>query len=145
MISLLVQLLVGIAGGVASGLQAPFTGLMGQKMGEVAAVFTTYVGGAVVIALITLFTGGHGLSAWRSLPWYVFLAGPLGLVIIGSLSYTVPRLGATTATTLFVLSWLAFSALADHFGWFGLETRPLDLARMAGVLALIAGTWLVIR
>lgn len=145
MISFLVQLLVGIAGGIASGLQAPFSGLMGQRMGEVASVFVTYVGGALVIAIITLFTGGHGLSGWRTLPWYVFLAGPLGLVIVGSLSYTVPRLGATTATTLFVLSWLAFSALADQYGWFGLATRPLDVSRLLGVLALIAGTWLVIR
>ena len=145
MVCFLVQLLVGIAGGIASGLQAPFTGLMGQKMGEMASVFVTYVGGAIVIAIITVFAGGQGLSGWRTLPWYVFLAGPMGLVIVGSLSYTVPRLGATTATTLFVLSWLAFSAFADHFGWFGLAARPLDISRLLGVLALIAGTWLVIR
>ena len=141
----IIQLLVGIAGGIAAGLQAPFTGVLGQKVGDLGSVFITYGGGAVLIAVITLFAGGGGLSEWRSVPWYVFLAGPMGLIIIGSLSYTVPRLGTSTATTLFVLSWLIFSALVDHFGWFGLEARALDLSRTLGIGALILGTWLVIR
>ena len=141
----IVQLLIGIAGGIAAGLQAPFTGVLGQKVGDLGSVFITYGGGAVLIAIITLIAGGGGLSEWRSVPWYVFLAGPMGLIIIGSLSYTVPRLGTSTATTLFVLSWLIFSAIVDHFGWFGLETRSLDLSRTLGIGALILGTWLVIR
>ena len=145
MISFLIQLLVGIAGGVAAGMQAPFTGVMGQELGDVGSVFVTYVGGAIVIAVIALISGRTGYGEWRSLPWYVFLAGPMGLVIIGALSYTVPRLGTSTATTLFILSWLIFSAIVDHFGWFGLEQRPLDLSRTAGIGALILGTWLVIR
>ena len=145
MISVLVQILVGIAGGIAAGMQAPFTGVMGQKMGDVASVFITYVGGAILIIIIALVTGGNGLSEWRSVPWYVLLAGPVGLVIIGSLSYTVPRLGTSTATTLFILSWLIFSAVVDHFGWFGLEARALNLSRTVGIGALLLGTWLVIR
>ena len=145
MITFLIQILIGITGGIAAGMQAPFNGIMGQKMGDVASVFVTYVGGAVVIIVIALATRGSGLSEWRSVPWYVFLAGPIGLVIIGSLSYTVPRLGTSTATTLFILSWLLFSAVVDHFGWFGLETRALDLSRTLGIGALLLGTWLVIR
>ena len=35
--------------------------------------------------------------------------------------------------------------LVDHFGWFGLEARTLDLSRTLGIGALILGTWLVIR
>ena len=141
----IVQLLIGIAGGIAAGLQAPFTGVLGQRVGDMGSVFITYGGGAIVIALITLLSGGGGLSEWRSLPWYVYLAGPMGLIIIGSLSYTVPRLGTGSATTLFVLSWLIFSAVTDHFGWFGVAQRPFDLSRIIGTGALLLGTWLVIR
>jgi transporter family-2 protein len=145
MFTFLIQLFVGIVGGIAAALQAPFSGIMGQKLDDMSSVFITYVGGALLISLITLFSGGAGLAEWRSLPWYVFLAGPLGLVIIGALSYTVPRLGTLTATTLFVLAWLICSAIIDHFGWFGLQSRPIDLGRAGGVGALIIGTWLVIR
>lgn len=142
--SLLIQIAIGLIGGVAAGLQAPFTGLMGQKTGELTSVFITYVGGAVIIALIVLAAGGGQLSQWRSIPWYAYAAGPLGLVIIGSLSYTVPRLGAAVATTLFIAAWLVLSAVVDQFGWFGVEPQPLQIRRVLGVVALLAGTWLMV-
>ena len=69
----------------------------------------------------------------------------MGIVIIGSLAYTVPRMGSAGATTIFVLSWLLFSAVTDHFGWLGVEVRPINLSRLLGLAALILGTWLVIR
>ena len=145
MVQVLIQLIIGIVGGIAAGLQSPFTAIMGGKTGELTSVFFTYVGGAIVIAAIVAASGGGQVSQWRTIPWYAFLAGPLGLVIIGSLAYTVPRVGSVGATTIFVLSWLLFSAVTDHFGWLGVPQRSLDLSRILGLVALILGTWLVIR
>ena len=107
-------------------------------------VFFTYGGGGLVIALFILLTR-TSLSGWQDLPWYVFLAGPLGLVIIFSLSFTVPRLGAVTGTSLFILAWLFGSAIIDQFGWFGVDVRSLGLSRIFGIAALLLGTWLVAR
>lgn len=145
MIQFILQLIVAILGGIASGLQAPFAGIMGQKVGDVGSVFFTYAVGALAISIIALFMGGGSIGEWRSVPPYAFLSGLMGLVIVGSLSYTVPRLGAATAITVFVLSWLTFSVMVDHFGWFGVEARPIDLSRVAGLGALLLGTWLVVR
>lgn len=136
-------MLVGIVGGIAAAIQGPFTGVMGRTIGDVGSVFFTYGGGGLLIALIVLLSGGSSLSGWRELPWYVFLAGPLGLVIIGSLSFTVPRLGAVVATALFILSWLCFSAVVDQFGLFGVEARTVNPSRLLGIAALIIGTYLV--
>ncbi|MGB1250832.1 MAG: DMT family transporter [Candidatus Promineifilaceae bacterium] len=145
MVQFVIQLFVAVLGGIASGIQAPLAGVMGQKVGDLTSVFFTYAGGGIAIALITLLAGGGQISEWRSLPWYVFLAGPLGLVVIGSFSYTVPRLGAAAATTVFILSSLAFSAVVDHYGWFDVPVHPLDMTRIGGLIALVIGTWLVIR
>lgn len=145
MLAIIVVLFIGIIGGIAAGLQAPFAGLMGQRLGNMESIFVTYGGGGLVIALIIMFAGGGNLGAWRNVPWYVFAAGPLGLVIVGSLSYTVPRLGAAAATTLFVTAWLIISALIDHFGLFGTPLRALGLLRVTGIAALLIGTWLIVR
>jgi transporter family-2 protein len=146
MLIIILQIVVGLVGGIAAAFQAVFSGLMGQRLGDWESVFFTYVGGGLLI-MAAMFTvkGGGNLANWRELPWYVFLAGPLGLVIIASLSYTVPRLGAATATTLFVTAWLILSAIIDHFGLFGGVPRPLDLPRLLGFIILLAGTWLVVR
>jgi transporter family-2 protein len=145
MLTLIIIIVIGILGGMAASLQALFSGVMGQRLGDVESVFVTYAGGGLLIALILLLLGGGNLANWRIVPWYVFLAGPLGLVIVGSLSYTVPRLGGATASTLFVATWLIIGAILDHLGWFGVSQRSLDLPRLLGVVTLLAGTWLMVR
>ncbi|MFK7802714.1 MAG: DMT family transporter [Anaerolineae bacterium] len=148
MIPFLINLFIGLIGGIAAGLQAPFTGVMGQKVGELGSVFFTYGLGAVVILVIVIgasFTGAADLSQWRQIPWWAYTAGPLGLIIIGSLSYSVPRMGATSATMLFLVGWLVFSAIVDHFGWFGTPLKPFNLSRVAGSFTLLLGGWLILR
>ena len=145
MLTLFIQFIIGAIGGIAASLQASFTGTIGQKLGNVESVFITYVSGAILIILITLGIGGGNWSGWRTLPWYVFLAGPLGLVIIGSLSYNVPRLGGALASTLFVAAWLITSAILDHFGLFGVPQRTMNIPRILGIITLLAGTWLMVR
>ena len=145
MLTFVIQFIVGLLGGIAASLQASFSGTIGQRLGDMESVFIAYAGGGLLIGLITLGVGGGNLTEWRSLPWYVFLAGPLGLVIIGSLSYNVPRLGGAVASTLFVTTWLITSAVLDHFGLFGVSQRALNLPRILGLITLLIGTWLMVR
>jgi len=35
--------------------------------------------------------------------------------------------------------------MVDQFGWMGAEARPLNLARLAGMVLLLTGTWLITR
>ena len=145
MIQTIIQLVVGLLGGASAGLQVPFAGIMGQKVGDFGSVFFTYVGGLLLITILVLITGQHSLGDWREIPWYAYMTGPCGVVIVGSFSYAAPRLGITTTTVLNVLAWLVVSALVDHFGWFNTTIRPIDWPRLLGLLAVAAGTWLVVR
>jgi transporter family-2 protein len=78
-------------------------------------------------------------------PWYAYTSGILGLVIVGTLAYSTPRLGLVAAFTVFVAAQFLMGALVDHFGWMGAEVRPLNLARLVGMGLLLAGTWLITR
>jgi transporter family-2 protein len=88
--------------------------------------------------------GGH-LNAWQNAPWYALTAGALGLVIVGTIGYTVPRLGMTTAFTVIIFSQLVVAVMLDHFGLLGATVRTLDLPRITGLIFLILGVWLVLR
>ena len=144
MMTTLLPLLVAVIGGIAGALQAPFAGMIGRALGDVESVLITYCGGAVVVILITLLIkGGIHVEAWLGLPWYVFLSGPLGLMIVGSFSFTVPRLGVVTATLVFVAATLALGAICDHFGLFGVPQRTLDPTRLLGITIFLIGIWLV--
>lgn len=136
---------VAALGGIAVTLQGQFMGLMDQRLGTKATVFITYASGGLVVALTVLLTGGWNLRGWQNVPWYAFSAGLLGLFIVGTISYTVPRLGLTAAFTILVASQFIIAALLDHFGLLGAAVRPLDVSRSLGIGILILGVWLIVR
>jgi bacterial/archaeal transporter family-2 protein len=137
--------MLALAGGFAVTLQAQFMGVMTDRIGTAESIFITYGTGGVVIGLVMLAMRGGNLGAWSSVPWYVLTAGVLGLVIVGAIGYTVPRLGLVAALSLFILAQFALAAAVDHFGWLGAEVRPLDLTRTIGLAAVLIGSWLVLR
>src|SRR4030042_3146443 len=106
-------LTVAALGGSAVTLQGQFRGLMDQRLGTKASVFITYASGGLVVALAVLLSGGWNLKGWQDVPWYAFSTGLLGLLIVGTISYTVPRLGLTAAFTVAVVLVFIMAALLD--------------------------------
>jgi transporter family-2 protein len=141
------QLLAALAaiGGVATALQAHFMGLMDRRIGTLESVFITYFSGGILIALVMLIQRGGNLAASAAVPWYAYTSGALGLVIVGTLAYSTPRLGLVAAFTIFVSAQFAMGALVDHFGWMGSAVRPLTASRIAGMAVVLVGVWLIIR
>jgi transporter family-2 protein len=138
-------IIIAAIGGVAITLQGQFMGLMDKGLGTRESVFITYAGGGILAGCMMLAARGGNLKAWHSIPWYAFNAGIVGLVIVGTIGYTVPRLGLTKAFTIIIASQLVVAAVLDHFGWLGAITRPLDLSRLLGIGILVLGVWLTTR
>jgi len=136
---------LAVLGGIAGTLQAQFMGVMDQNLGTVESMFITYGSGGLIIGLAMLFLGGGNLGGWPTIPWYTLSAGILGLVVVGILGLTVPRLGLVSVLTLFVAPQFIVGAGLDHFGLMGAEVRSLDLPRVSGMGVILVGVWLVIR
>lgn len=140
-----VLVILAIIGGIAVALQGHFMGIMDQKIGSKESVFITYASGGILAAVMMIAARGGHLNAWQNVPWYALTAGALGLVIVGTIGYTVPRLGLTMAFTVIVASQLVVAVMLDHFGLLGAAVRTLDLPRITGLIFLILGVWLVLR
>jgi transporter family-2 protein len=138
-------IIIAAVGGAAITLQGQFMGLMDKAIGTKESVFITYAGGGILAGFLMLAARGGNLRAWQSVPWYALLAGVVGLVIVGTIGYTVPRLGLTRAFTIIIAAQLVVAALLDHFGLLGAATRPLDLSRLLGIGTLVLGVWLTTR
>jgi len=131
--------------GVAVAVQAQFTGVMQRQMGTLESTFITYFSGGVVIGLVMLLARGGSLAAATGLPWYVYSAGLLGLVIIGTLSISVGDLGLVPALVLITVSQFVVGAVINHFGLLGATLDPIDPGKVAGFALLGVGTYLVLR
>ena len=142
--SIFLIILIGLAGGIAVGLQSPLASMISQRLGLLESVFIIHIGGAI-IALIPMLIYGSKLGLWRSLPWYALFAGVIGLMVIGAISYMIPRVGVAPALIILLAGQLLMGVVLDHFGWLGTMQRPLDLARVVGILVVLAGVWLTVK
>jgi transporter family-2 protein len=143
--SILLIILIGLAGGVAVGLQSPMASMITQRLGMFESVFIIHVGGALIALLPLLFYGGGKLAQWRTLPWYVLGAGIFGLVVIGAISYMIPRVGVAASITTIVAGQLLVGTILDHFGLLGATGRSLDATRALGLAVVLVGVWLTVK
>jgi transporter family-2 protein len=143
--NILLIILIGLAGGIAVGLQSPLSSLMSQRIGTLESVFIVHMGGAIAALLPLLFYSGGKLSQWRSVPWYALAAGVFGLVVIGAVSYMIPRIGVAASIVTIVAGQLLVGTLLDHFGLLGATQRPLDLMRLVGFAVVLEVVWLTVR
>ena len=143
--SILLIILIGLAGGVAVGLQSPLASMISQRLGIFESVFIVHVGGAVIALLPLLIYGGGKLSQWRTVPWYALVAGVFGLVVIAAISYMIPRVGVAASITTIVAGQLLVGTTLDHFGLLGASVRTLDLTRILGLGVVLFGVWLTVK
>ena len=143
--SILLIIGIGLIGGIAVGLQGPMASMITQRLGIFESVFIVHMGGAVVALIPLLVYSGGKLTEWRSVPWYVLGAGIFGLVVIGAISYTLPRVGAAAAIMTIVAGQLFISVALDHFGLLGAAQRSLDPTRVLGLGVVLVGVWLTVR
>ena len=138
-------ILIGLAGGAAVGLQSPLASMISQRLGIFESVFIVHLGGAIIALLPLLFYSGGKLAQWRSVPWYALGAGIFGLIVIGAISYMIPRVGVAASITTVVAGQLLVGTILDHFGWLGAMERSLDLTRALGLAVVLFGVWLTVK
>ncbi len=138
-------ILIGLAGGAAVGLQSPMASMISQRLGIFESVFIVHLGGAIIALLPLLFYSGGKLSQWRTVPWYTLGAGIFGLIVIGAISYMIPRVGVAASITAIVAGQLLVGMFLDHFGLLGASVRSLDVTRVLGMAVVLVGVWLTVK
>jgi len=145
MTNVLMAILMAVIAGMAVSIQAPLSSILNQRIGQMESVFIVHIGGTVAAGIILLVLGGGNMRAWRNAPWYTYLAGILGLVVITTINIAIVRMGSVATVSVMFASQLALGGLMDHFGWLGLEVRPMTLPRIIGVIIMGFGAWLTLR
>ena len=77
------------------------------------------------------------------MPWWVYLAGFAGTLFVAGGVVIAPVTGALLFFICVVAGQLLGATLADHFGLFGLDLRPVSPARLIGLALVVGGAVLV--
>ena len=138
---LLLVALVGLSLPVQTAVNARLQHFLGSPL---SASFVSFVVGTLVVWLVAVPDLSQGVSGWSSVPWYAWTGGVC--VLIGVTLYIVlfPWLGGIQTVLLPILGQIVMSMLIDTFGWFGMEAKPLGLARLLGAVVALAGVCLAV-
>ena len=148
--SLIVILIVAI-GGTLAGMQIPINSLLSSRIGSLEGAFvvhlvgTVFAGAGLLLFSLLATSSSAGLSAWRNAPWYAFLGGIFGVLLVTALNFATPKLGVSATIVIFLVAQLIVGAIIGHFGWLESPVKPIDLAKLIGFALLIAGAWLVVK
>lgn len=138
-------LLAAGAGGCIALQAAANASLRGHLADARYAAFFSICGTIVTAATFMLLLRPPlpGAAAVRAAPWWNWIGGPLGALIVLAGATLAPRLGAAAFIAAVVGGQLACSVILDHFGLMDLPRQPLSLPRAAGLLLVFAGVLLV--
>ena len=145
MSNLIVIVVVGLMGGIAIGLQAPLASMINQRLGVLESVFIVHLGGLLAVGIPLLILGGGKLGLWQTVPWHALAAGLLGVVVVGSTVFMVPRIGVAGAITLIITGQLLIGTTIDHFGVLEVELRKISWERLLGLGFVMLGVWLTLQ
>jgi transporter family-2 protein len=131
--------------GLAGSVQVAVMGRFGDRVGVLPALaFATGVQLllAAGLVLVTRRSGGVG-EAFRAPPW-MWVGGLMGLIVVFSITFAQPRIGASTTIGILIAGQLVMGAVIDRFGLLGVSAVPLTWPRIVGLALLGAGAALTL-
>jgi transporter family-2 protein len=143
MLDNIINVLLGLAGGISVGIQSPIVSGMSRRIGSAASSLVVHLSGTLFSTILLVTRGGENVKDWHTLPWYMLASGGFGVLL--ALSHTLPRIGAAATTTLIIIGQLLIGLVIDHFGWFETEVRQVDGARILALVLLLIGGYLMVR
>lgn len=111
------------------------------------ASFTNFLVGTICLLLINVLlrTELPKASLLTQVPIYLFFGGILGAIFVSSVVILIPKIGVSTMLGATIGGQMIVASIIDHYGWFNVATHPFSLGRLAGIICLLAGIFLIQR
>jgi bacterial/archaeal transporter family-2 protein len=133
------------AGGLVA-IQAPVNARLGEQVGKFGAATISFFVGLMLLIFITFVLAGGIKTASGVTPWWVWVfGGCAGAAYVTTALSSVPALGAGGVTAATVAGQLTVAVVADRAGFLDLPEKPVSIGRVAGVLILALGVYLIVR
>ncbi|WP_437395878.1 DMT family transporter [Flagellimonas lutimaris] len=142
-----INIILAFIGGVFLAMQGGLNAQLGIQLKNPLLASLTAFFFSMVFALLAVIIGVKDIpktSYLLTIPKHLWFTGALFSVIgIGLYYYTIPKLGISTMISLGLFGQLIFSAVAGHYGWFGLPQEPMVTKKLLGLLTMMVGIVLI--
>lgn len=135
--------LLALLAGAAIATQAGMNAQLGMLLDN------SLLGTAIVFACSCLFSLGAfwafsntypTLENVRAVPIYLwFGGGAISAFGVALFYYLIPKMGIGSMMSYALTGQILLAVTANHFGWFEMPVKPINLLKFTGVLALVIG------
>jgi bacterial/archaeal transporter family-2 protein len=133
--------LLATLAGLAGAAQVAVMGRFGGRIGVLEALtFATGVQLLLAVSILVVARQGVGsIGAGFRTPAWMWIGGLLGLLVVFSITFAQPRIGASATIGILIAGQLVAAAAIDRFGLFGVDQIGLSSTRVIGIGLLAAG------
>ncbi len=84
-----------------------------------------------------------GKAFSRNYPWWMWMGGLCGAIIVFGNAWLVPKLGVGVFSMTLLIGQLGLSMLMEHNGWLGAPRKHISWLQIVGILLMLAGVALI--
>lgn len=135
-----------VLGGVGIPIQVAANNRLRDAVGSPALAITlAFAVGTLGMAALTVsgVLGRGHLGAVASAPWWAWVGGLLSAFVVVVSTVGLPKAGAGAIIAATIFGQITAAIVIDHFGWMGVERRPITFWRMGAALLMLGGALLM--
>ena len=135
-------LLAGVAIGIQAGMNAQLGVLLKNPLLSAAVAFVV---ACVCVLTVVFFTARElpPLLNLKSVPIHLWFSGAISAFGVASFYFLIPRMGVGSMMSFALTGQLLVAMLISHWGFFDLPVKSINLSKIVGVIAMIAGIVLI--
>lgn len=144
----LAYVVLPLAGGALIAAQAPINARLRLVVDSaVGSALVSFAIGTILLAVVAGVVGDLGsvTSGLGGGPWWAYLGGACGAVLVFATLVAAPRVGVTATFVAVITGQVVCAALIDRFGLLGQKAIALDAQRLAAIGLLAVSLVLLVR
>ena len=129
--------LLAILAGVSVVISRIFNSRIAEEIGTFQGTFINYLTGLITALLFFILTKDYiniRTSTLSSIPFYAYLGGAIGILVVLLSNYTTPKVSSFSLSLLVFIGQLSIGILIDYFSY-----STVSIGKLIGGLLILFG------
>jgi len=139
----IIYIVIALVAGVGLASQAAINSQLSKVVAgqPLIAALISFATGTLALFVVCLVKTNlwEGLQNLAGQPFWKFIGGPLGALVVFTTIFLAPKVGITNMLFFIIIGQLVAAMLIDHFGLIYMPVREITLWKLGGMLIVMAG------
>lgn len=129
--------LLAIMAGVSVVISRIYNSRIAEEIGTFQGTFINYVTGLISALLLFIITKDYAninLESYSNIPFYAYLGGGIGILVVMLSNYTTPKVSSFYLSLLVFLGQLSIGILIDYYSY-----GTVSIGKIVGGLLILLG------